>query len=379
VDQNIYDRLGVRRVINGSAWVTVLGGSIMPPEVLKAMVDAASCYVEMPELNRKAGEVIASATGAEAGLVTSGASASLVLMAASCITGTDEAKAARLPDTTGMKNEIVIQRAQRNRYDGAFLLSGARFVEIGKGNATPAWELEAAIGDRTAAVAVIVAPFIRQPLPLKQIVEVAHRRGVPVLVDAAAEAPPAENLKRFIAEGADMVTFSGGKGIRGPQSTGILAGRKDLIAAAELHSLNYYSPHAGIGRPMKVCKEEVIGLVTALELFQKTDHQAVWRAWRKQSQIIVDALHEIPGLDVRLEDGDPNRQGPQAVIYFEPSWRGPSQAEVQKALREGNPPIYIGRGGYKDELWVTPITLQPGEERIVATRLREALTQRPIA
>ncbi|MDP2953431.1 MAG: aminotransferase class V-fold PLP-dependent enzyme, partial [Chloroflexota bacterium] len=360
--QNIYDRLGVRRVINGSAWVTVLGGSIMPPEVLKAMTDAAPCYVEMQELNRKAGEVIAHVTGAEAGLVTSGASASLVLMAAACMTGIDEAQAAQLPDTTGLKDQIVIQRAQRNRYDGAFLLSGARLVEVGKASATPPWELEAAINEKTAAVAVIFAPFLRQPLPLKQIAEVAHRHGVPVLVDAAAEAPPAENLKRFLAEGADLVTFSGGKGIRGPQSTGILAGRKDLIAAAELNSLNYYSPHANIGRPRKVCKEEIVGLVVALELFDRTDHEAVWRAWRKQSQVIVDALHEIPGLDVRLEDGDPNRQGPQAVIYFERSWRGPSQTEVLKKLREGDPSIHIGHGGYKGELWVTPVTLQPGEE-----------------
>jgi seryl-tRNA(Sec) selenium transferase len=124
---------------------------------------------------------------------------------------------------------------------------------------------------------------------------------------------------------------------------------------------------------MKVSKEELVALAVALELFEKMDHEDQWRAWRKQSQVIVDALHEMPGLDVRLEDGDPNRQGPQAVIYFERAWKGPSQAEVLKKLREGDPPIYIGHGGYKDELWVTPVTLQPGEERIVATRLRQAL------
>lgn len=373
--QDIYEKLGVRKVINGNSWVTVLGGSIMPPEVLKAMADAAPYYVEMPDLNRRAGEVIARVTGAEAGMVTAGAAAAQVLMVAACMTGCDEAKAARLPDSTGLKNEVIIMRCHRNRYDGAFLLPGARFVEIGKGRATPAWELEAAISEKTAAAAYILAPFLCQPLSLTQVIEIAHKHDIPVIVDAAAEVPPAENLKRFIAEGADMVCFSGGKGIRGPQSTGILAGRKDLIEAASLNCLNYYSPHAGVGRPMKVCKEEIVGLITALELFERTDHKAQWDAWRGQSQVIVDALKDIPGLDVRLEDGDPNRQGPQAVVYFKPLWKGPSGQQVQQALRGGDPAIYIGCGGYKDEIWVTPVTLQPGEEQVVARRLREELSQ----
>ncbi|MDP3062570.1 MAG: aminotransferase class V-fold PLP-dependent enzyme [Chloroflexota bacterium] len=371
--QNVYDRLGVRRVINGGSWITVLGGSIMAPEVAKAMADAVPYYVDMLELHRKVGEIIARVCGAEAGLPVTGASAGEVLMVAACMTGADEAKAGRLPDTTGMKNEIIIQRAQRNRYDGAYLLTGARFVEIGKAHATPLWEQEGAFSDKTCCVVVTFGPFIAQPIPLKTIAEIAHKHNVPVIVDAAAETFTPTQMKSFIQDGADLVTFSGGKGIRGPQSAGLLAGRKDLIAAAELNSLNYYSPHANIGRPMKVCKEELVGLAVALELFEKMDHEAEWRAWRKQSQVIVDALHEIPGLDVRLEDGDPNRQGPQAVIYFERPWKGPPQTDVMKKLREGDPPIYIGHGGYKGELWVTPVTLQPGEERIVAARLREAL------
>lgn len=375
MSENIYDRLGVRHVINGASWLTVLGGSIMPPEVRQAMMDAVPYYAEMPELNRKAGEVIARITGAEAGMVVSGAAAGQALMVAACMTGNDEAKASRLPDATGLKDEVIIQRSHRNRYDGAFVLPGARFVEIGTVQATPSWELEGAITGKTAAVAYVIAPFFHYPLSLSQVVEIAHARDVPVVVDAAAEVPPAENLKRFIREGADMVTFSGGKGIRGPQSTGILCGRRDLIEAAWLHSLNYYSPHAGFGRPMKVCKEEVVGLVAALELFERTDHAAQWEAWRKQSQVIVRALQSVPGLRVCLEDRDPNRQGPQAVVYFEPSWSGPSGEEVRAALQKGDPPIYIGRGGYRDELWVTPVTLQPGEEQVVARRLKEVLSQ----
>ena len=189
MSENIYERLGVKRVINGASWVTVLGGSIMPPEVLQAMVDATPCFVEMPELNRKAGEVIARMTGAEAGLVVSGASAGQVLMVAACMTGSSEAKAAQLPDATGLKDEVVIQRCQRNRYDGAFLIPGARLVEIGKSNTTPSWELESAINEKTACVAYIFAPFHRYPLSLKEVVEIAHHHEVPMIIDAAAEHP----------------------------------------------------------------------------------------------------------------------------------------------------------------------------------------------
>ncbi len=373
---SVFDRLGVKRVINGQSWVTALGGSIMPPEVVQAMAEAANAFVDMDELNRKAGEVIARLTGAEAGMVTSGASAGIVLQVAACMTGTDHAKVAQLPDTTGMKNEVIIQRSHRNRYDGAYRIPGAKLVEIGKARSTAPWELEAAINENTAAVAYVVAPFLAQPLPLERVVEIAHRHNVPVIVDAAAELPPVENLTRFIAQGADMVTFSGGKGVRGPQSTGILAGRKDLIEAAYLNSLNYDSPHAGIGRPMKVCKEEVVGLITALEMFVDTDHEAVWQAWKAKSQVIVDALKDIPGIRPVIEEIPVDRQGPVAVIYFEKSWKGPSSAQVQQALKQGDPPIYIGRGGFKDELYVVPVNLQDGEEQIVARRLRQALTQR---
>jgi D-glucosaminate-6-phosphate ammonia-lyase len=297
-----------------------------------------------------------------------------VLAAAACMTGTDEAKAAQLPDTTGLRNEIIIQRCHRNRYDGAFRLAGARLVEIGIALNTPAWELEGAINERTAAVAFVMAPFLQQPLSLRQVVEIAHRHGIPVIVDGAAEVPPAENLTKFVATGADLVAFSGGKGIGGPQSTGILCGRQDLVAAAELHSLNYHSPHAGIGRPMKVCKEEIVGLITALEIFERTDQKARWQAWKDQANVIVDALQGIPGLKACVEEIPQNRQGPVAVIYFESPWRGPASADVQEALRHGDPPIYIGRGRYRDELWITPVNLQPGEERVVADRLKQLLT-----
>jgi D-glucosaminate-6-phosphate ammonia-lyase len=375
---SVFERLGVKRVINGQSWVTALGGSIMSPEVVRAMGEATSAFVDMDALNRRAGEVIAKHTGAEAGLVTAGASAALVLQVAACMTGTDEAKIARLPDTSGMRNEVVIQRTHRNRYDGAYRLAGANLVEIGTARATAPWELEAAITDQTVAVAYVMAPFLLYPLSLEEVITIAHRRKVPVILDAAAELPPASNLTRFVRMGADLVCFSGGKGLRGPQASGILCGRKDLVEAAFLNSLNFDSPHAGVGRPMKASKEAIIGLVTALEVFAAADHEAERQAWRAKSETIVKALEGIPGLRAVLEEAG-GLPGPQAVIYFDPLWSGPSAAEVVDTLKRSDPPIYILAGGYRGELYIVPVNLQDGEEEIVAHRLREYLTARPRA
>jgi L-seryl-tRNA(Ser) seleniumtransferase len=353
------------------SWVTMLGGSIMPPEVLQAMVEAADCYVSIDELNQKAGEVIAHHTGAEAGLVTSGAAGGMLLEAAACMTGTDRAKIAQLPNTDGMKNEIIIHRSHRFGFDQAFRMAGAKLIEVGMGGTSFDWELESAFNENTAAVAYIFGPWFRCGLSLPEVVEIASNHGVPVIVDAAAMLPPKENLSKFITQGADMVSFSGGKGLCGPQSTGVLCGRGDLVEAARLNM----SPMAGVGRPAKVCKEEIVGLIVALERFVSLDHDEQWARWQAMSMKIVEKLQDIEGLDVRLEESDPNRFGPQAVIYFQQSWQGPSSTEVQATLRSGDISIYIGQGGYRDELWVNPATLKDGEEEVVADRLRKELTR----
>ena len=216
---SVFERLGVEPVINGSHWRTVLGGSIMPPEVLDAMVEAAGYFVDVDDLNRQAGEYIASITGAEGGMVTAGCAAAQVLQAAACMAGRDEAKILQLPDTAGMPNEIVIQRCQRNKYDNAFRMAGARLVEVGSETDTTPDQLEVAFGTDTAGVAY-VWDMRFQGLSLEQVIAIAHKRDVPVLVDAAAELPPVENLTRFISMGADMVAFSGGKGVRGRSPPG---------------------------------------------------------------------------------------------------------------------------------------------------------------
>lgn len=370
----VYKKLGVKPVINAQSWVTSLGGSLMRPEVLRAMDEAATAFVDMTELNRAAGEVVARACGADMGLVTAGCAAAEVLMAAACMTGVDEAKVEQLPDATGMKNEILMFSGHRNRYDGAFEIPGARIKEFGHGDSARAYHLEAAFTEQTCAVAYVMGPFIKQGLGLEKTIEIAHAHSVPVIVDAAAEVPPRDNLSRFITMGADMVAFSGGKGLGGPQSAGLLAGRQNLMEAAYLNSLNLDSPKAGIGRPMKVSKENLVGMVAALELYMDTDEAALIEGWRSKASYVARTLEGIKGLRVVIEDTPVDRQGPQPVIYFERDWNGPSPSEVRQRLLDGDPSIRVGGGGVRDEINVVMVNVQDGEEKIIAERLVEALS-----
>src|SRR5258705_10061261 len=318
----IYRKLGVRPVIHGSGTTTRYGGSRLRPEALEAMREASLALVNIDELNAAAGAAIARMLGAEAAFVTAGASSGLILQAAACIAGDDPAKITRLPDTGGMRNEIVIQRAHRFAYDQAYRVAGGVLVDIGLARRTQSFELEDAITDRTAAVAYLVSPFTSPPgfLPREQVGAIAHRRNVPVIVDAASMLPPRDNLTKFLRLGADLVSFSGGKGIRGPQSTGILVGRRDLIKAVALNA----SPNQALARAAKTSKEEVCGLVTALELFMAEDEKAEMKRYTDACTAIVEALGEIPGLRIVVEHDHVNRVIPHAVVYFTPEWVGPS-------------------------------------------------------
>ncbi|HEU4371809.1 MAG TPA: aminotransferase class V-fold PLP-dependent enzyme [Methylomirabilota bacterium] len=375
---DIYRRLGVRPVIHGAGTTTRYGGSILRPEALEAMREASQALVNLDELNEAAGAVIARMLGAEAAFVTAGASSGLILQAAACIAGDDPARITRLPDTRGLRNEIVIQRAHRFAYDQAYRVAGGVLVEIGLARRTQPFELEEAISDRTAAVAHLVSPFTSPPgvLSLEQVLAIAHQRSVPVIVDAASMLPPRENLTKFIRLGADLVSFSGGKGIRGPQSTGILAGRRDLVRAAALNA----SPNQALGRAAKTSKEEIAGLVTALELFMAEDEKVEMKRYTDVCTTIVDALADIRGLRAVVEQDPVNRVIPHAVVYFTPDWVGPSGHAVQVALAKGEPHVYVQQGahqgGYADEIAIDPINLQPGDDIIIAARLREELTRR---
>jgi L-seryl-tRNA(Ser) seleniumtransferase len=374
----IYRRLGVRPVVHAAGTTTRYGGSLLRPEALEAMREASTALVNLDELNEAAGAAIARMLGAEAAFVTAGASSGLILQAAACIAGGDPAHITRLPDTRGMRNEIVIQRAHRFAYDQAYRVAGGVLVEIGLARRTQAFELEQALTERTAAVAFLISPFTSPPgvLSLEQVVAIAHARGVPVIVDAASMLPPRANLTKFLRLGADLVSFSGGKGIRGPQSTGFLVGRRDLVRAAALNA----SPNQALGRAAKTSKEEIAGLVVALELFMAEDEASETKRYRDVCTTIVERLADIPGLRPVVEHDTVNRVIPHAVVYFTPEWEGPSGHAVQVALAQGEPHVYVQQGahqgGYGDEIAVDPINLQPGDEVIVAGRLREELTRR---
>ena len=368
----LYQRLGVSPIINAAGSITRLGGTRTRPETLELMARAARVMVNIDDLNRAAGREVARLVGAQAGFVCSGAAGGLLLQAAACISGNDPVKMRQLPNTEGLKNEIVIHTMHRFPYDQAYRAAGANMVEFGDYLYAHPWQLDGAINERTAAVAYLCAPFSsNKVMPLDKVCEIAHAHDVPVIVDAASMLPPRENLYRFLRAGADMVVYSGGKGIRGPQGSGILVGRADLIEAAAMQA----SPAQFLGRGMKVAKEEVIGLVASLAAFVEEDEEAEMAAYRAMVQQVVDALVEIPGLSVTLEHDRNSYLIPHAVIKFTDDWRGPSRDEIAAAMEQGNPQVYLHQLGGPEQLAVDPLNLTEPEIEVVIRRLREELTK----
>ena len=376
----VYRKLGIKPVINAQSWVTVLGGSIMRKEVLEAMNDASKVFVDMIELNKSAGKVIAKICNSEAGLVTNGCASAQVLMSAACMTGEDDYNVEKLPNTEGMKNEVIIFKGQRNRYDKAFETSGATIKEFGTEEDATEEDLISVISNKTCAIAYVIMPFYKPGIGLKKTIEIAHKNSIPVILDAAAEIPPRSNLRRFINMGVDMVAFSGGKGIGGPQSSGILAGREDLINSAFKNSLNLHSNIACVGRPMKVSKENIIGLVTALELYLDSNEEEEYDSWKEKSEYIKNQLKDIPNLDVKIENTPTDRQGTQPILYFHKDWKGKSPEKIKEEMINGDPPIYLGVGGsnlheYIGEINIVMTNIMEGEEIIIADRLNKLLRE----
>ncbi len=367
---SIYEELGLTPVINASATLTRLGGSIMPPEVVEAMVEASKHFVNLEELQRRVGEELAKMTQNEAAYVSSGAAAGLALATAAIITRGDPAAIQRLPDTTGLKNEVIIHKSHRNGYDHAVRQVGVKIVEIGMATNTYPWELEAAINENTAAVFWFQGAMTgRGDLPLEKVIEIANKHDVPVVVDAAAQLPPVENLWRFTQMGAALAIFSGGKDLRGPQSSGLIVGRKELIEWIRPNG----NPNHSIGRPMKVGKEEMVGLLTAVRLYLQQDHEA--RASQDEEVVAgwCAALNQHAG--VHAERSFPNEAGqplPRAKVTINPDQAGVSRDWVVSRLREGTPSIEVATGG-TDAFYLNPMTLADGEEEIVLNRLLEIL------
>jgi D-glucosaminate-6-phosphate ammonia-lyase len=392
---SIYDAFGVRPIINGAGPATRLGGTIIDDEVLDAMAQAARAYVKIDELQEAAGRVIAEITGAEAGYVTSGAAAGLALATAACMTGLDPVKVNQLPDTRGMKHQVVIHRAHRYDYDHAIRSVGAALVEIGFPDATFPYELERAITPDTAAVAYFPTPT-RPAVPLPTVVKIARRHAVPVIVDGALEVPPVENLRTFVAAGADLVVYSGGKSLRGPQASGFVCGRADLIRAIALHhqdmdvhpeTWTYRQlieegtilgpPHHGIGRAMKVGKEEIVGLLVALQRYVREDRHAEREAWHGRVSSIAHGLADLSGVEAKLI-GAFSKSGsvPYAVIRLDEASIGRTAYQVLERLQEGEPRVYLS----EERAWdgcivVNPMTLLDEEVAVVVQRLRETICQ----
>jgi uncharacterized pyridoxal phosphate-dependent enzyme len=371
-NMDIYDRLGVGKVINAQARASKIGGSLMHEEVLRVMAEAAGSFVDMAELLRKAGEHIARLIGVEAVLIVNSAAAGLTVSTAACVAGRDPDKIYRLPDTRGMKNEVIVHRHQRNHYDCCVRQAGVHFVEIGSSRDTFAWELETAITEATAAVVYFISHEGRNSLPLPQVLKTAHARHVPVIVDAASELPPASNLRKFVDEGADLVIFSGGKGIGGPQASGLILGGREMV---ERCALNAFPNQNAIGRSMKVGKEEIAGLVAATERYLQRDFAADKAVWERRVETMLEILKGAPGISAyRVCDmpEDPELHPVPLPRVWIDLRDNDQQKLLLKQLQAGSPAISVRPVG-KRAIVVAPDSLRDGEEVVVATRIRDVL------
>ncbi len=363
--RDYFRELGVRTFLNAAGTYTSLTASLMPPEVMEAINYASKSFVPLNELHDAVGRRIAELVGCEAAMVTAGAASALTLGTAACMTGTNEDCIRKLPDTEGMKTEVIIQKSHRFAYDHAVRNCGIKLIEVESRE-----DLEAAVNEKT-----VMMLFLNFNDPVGQIkraefVELGKKHGIPTFVDAAADVPPQGNLSAYTKMGFDLVTFSGGKGIRGPQSAGLLLGRKDLIAAARLNT----SPYAdSIGRGMKVNKEEMLGMMVAVEVFLAQDPDVYRSELEGRAQRIVDAVTAVPGVQTEVQLPEIANQVPHVHIWWDESRIRISVPEVVQKLREGDPSIEVTPGS-KEHLIVNPWMLGPGETEVVAARIREILT-----
>jgi D-glucosaminate-6-phosphate ammonia-lyase len=388
---SVLERLGLTPVINAKGAASQLGGNLLSAAAQEAMIEAGQRFVPLQELQARASEAICRTTGAEAGCVASGAAACLFLAAAACMAGDDLAAMDRLPDTAGLRNEIVMHRAHRNPYDHALRATGARLMEVGYLGApsspgTRGWELESAITDRTCAFFFVASGVAAEVLPLAAVAEIAHRHGLPVMVDAAGAMPPAENLTRFIGEGADLVAFSGGKGIGGPAGSGFLAGRRDLVLSATLQQQDMYvhpsmwsgpfgdsapifsagPPRQGMGRMLKVGREEIAGLIAALEEFAGRDHAAEDARHLAVATEIANRLGGVPGVGVSLG----RNPRPNVILDFTGSGGASRAAEVAWALRQGSPRVFcVDAWIHQGILMLQAATLRDDEVDVLVERV----------
>jgi L-seryl-tRNA(Ser) seleniumtransferase len=358
---SVYARLGVKPLVNGMGTVTVLGGSLMPPEVVRAMEEASRHFVHVPDLQAKAGARIAELVGVPAAMVTSGAASAITVATAAAMTKGDPKKIAQLPDTTGLPFEVIQQG--RSGYEAQILLTGARVVTVETRE-----ELDRAIGERTAMMFFLNYAEPKVRIKRDEWVRVARERGVVSFNDAAADVPPREHLSQYVREGFDLVAFSGGKGLRGPQCSGLLLGRKDLIEGAR----TLVAPHGGIGRGMKVGKEEIVGLVAAVERYMTVDLEAERRVLEAKVDHLKDVVGKVKGVTVETHVPEIANHVPHLVASWDEAALGLTAKQAHERLQAGDPPIHVlltGPGKLTVSVWM----MQGDEHRIVARRLRDIL------
>ncbi len=376
---NVYERIGVRPLINARGTWTYLSGSLILPEVREAMEAASRQFVDMFELQAAVGKRLAALSGAESAMVTSGSAGAMAAATAACIAGSDPERIWHLPDTTGLKNEVVMLGG-RIAFDSAIRLAGAKLVV-----ANALEELAPAIHSQTAMVYTTWRDD-----NLAKALEITRAAKVPLLLDDAAGIPPFDNLSRYAKMGVDLYCFSGGKGMRGPQCAGVLLGRKDLIDAA----LKNYNPYEGaICRPMKVGKEEIIGMLTAIETWQKVDVNALNREWNARVQRIAKLVDTVPGVTTKIYVPEEGNSYPTLRVEWDEQKFGLTIAQCDQKLRDGHPRIEVltnsnpsmvsavDEGGDtkheapKNRLEIVSMTLEDGEDLIVGRRLREILKE----
>jgi L-seryl-tRNA(Ser) seleniumtransferase len=363
IRRDYFKELGVRTFINAAGTFTYMTGSLMHPEVIEAYNYATNEYVYLDDLQDKVGERIAQLLHCEAATVTSGAASAITLGTAGVLAGMDEEKVIQIPDLTGMKSEVIFQKSHRIGYAHAIRNCGVKIVEV-----VTRKELEKAINEKTAMMWFFNGNNYIGEIDDKEFVEIAMKHGIPTFNDCAADVPPVENLWKYTDMGFDMVAFSGGKGLRGPQSTGLLLGKKKYIDAARLHA-----PPRGntIGRGMKVNKEEILGMLVTIESYLSRDHEGDWALWKMQIQTIHDAVADIKGVNPEIHVPKVANHVPSLRIAMNPDETGWTPDQVRQKLRDGHPSIETEGG--KESIAITSWMMQAGQERIVASRLREIL------
>ncbi len=368
---NLFTRIGVRPLINGRGTFTLLSGSRSLPEVKQAMYDASFYFVQMDEMMEAVGRELGRLTGAEWGIATTGCEASITLAVVACIAGTDPEKAQALPYIKG-RDQVIIPKHSRNQYDFGVRMTGVEIVEVD----SPA-ELQQRISARTAMVYLLSSPAAAQgPLSIASVCAIARAGGVPVFVDAAAEEPLVPNV--HLQQGATLVGYSGGKCLRGPQSSGLLIGQKDLCQAAYFHA----APHHNYGRALKCSKEETMGLLAAVRQWYKRDHPAEQRQWLSWLQHIEERVQQVPSVTTEyLHPEDLSNRSPRLLIRWDGDALGITGTELAARLDAGTPRIIVHESGgvraagTKSWVIIMPYMLEAGEERIIADALYAGLNK----